>query len=70
MGSHVNSHTHIHTPSPHINSQCLHVGVLRHVPHLHRAVMGRAIELVRASAERQSLWVQGEKAKGDLDYGR
>lgn len=37
------------------HSQCLHIGVLCYVPHLHRAVVGSAVELVGASSEGQSL---------------
>lgn len=51
------------------HSQRLHVGVLRHVPHLHGAVVGRAVQLVGASAESQTL-IHGKGAKGDLDYSR
>lgn len=52
------------TPCPHVglppccppgHSQRLHVGVLSCVPHLHRAVVGSAVELVGASSEGQSL---------------
>lgn len=68
--THACTGAHIRIPSPRAHSQRLHVGVLRHVPHLHRAVVGRAVELVGASAERQPLRVQGEGAKGALDYSR
>lgn len=55
---------HIPTPPPRAHSQRLHVGVLRHVPHLHGAVVGRAVELVGASAESQALAVHGGGQKG------
>lgn len=37
------------------HSQRLHVGVLGCIPHLHRAVVGSAVELVGTSSEGQSL---------------
>lgn len=61
LASVVTSHMHTRTPSPHTHSQRLHVGVLCHIPHLHRAVVGRAVELVGASTERQPL---RDRAKG------
>lgn len=53
-------------PSPRAHSQCLHVGVLCHIPHLHGAVMGRAVELVGASTECQPLRVHGKRTRADL----
>ena len=67
MGSPVNLNTRVCMPSPQAHSQRLHVGVLRHIPHLHRAVMGRAVELMGASAERQALggsWKEGRRGPG------
>lgn len=66
----MNLNTRVCMPSPWAHSQRLHVGVLRHIPHLHRAVMGRAVELVGASAERQPLGVHGKREEGDLGYSR
>lgn len=51
------------TPFPRAHSQCLHIGVLCHVPHLHRTVMGCAIELVGSSAECQTLQIHGQEEK-------
>lgn len=67
MRSPVNLNTRVCMPSPQTHSQCLHVGVLRHIPHLHRAVMGRAVELMGASTERQPLggsWKEGRRGPG------
>lgn len=59
----VNSCPHVALPvlSAWAHSQGLHVGVLGCIPHLHRAVVGSAVELVGTSSEGQSL---GRKERG------
>lgn len=64
----VYEHRYTACPLP-AHSQCLHVGVLCHIPHLHGAVMGRAVELVGASTERQPLRVHGKRTRADLARG-
>ena len=66
----MNLDTHVCMPYPRAHSQRLHVGVLCHIPHLHRTVVGRAVELVGASAERQPLGVHGKREEGDLSCSR
>lgn len=67
--THEPEHTRVHALSR-AHLQRLHIGVLCHIPHLHRAVVGCAVELVGASAECQPLGVHGKREEGDLGYSR